>query len=104
MTAREASIKIETHKLDAAKQDVMARKMALKSKKTKGTGPSELLGDTEATLEALQALIEVFEKKLTLIETLPANTKVKPEYPSGTASRRVKTVLEDLEEREIMED
>jgi len=102
--ARKASIKIETYKLDVAKQEVMARKMALQSKKAKGGDPSELLGYTEETMEALQSLIEMFEKKLTLIETIPDNAKPRPEHPSSrTASRRVETVPEDLEEGEIME-
>ncbi|MCJ1248486.1 hypothetical protein MMC30_005704 [Trapelia coarctata] len=100
---RKASIKIETLKLDAAKEHVMNRKMVLKVKKAKGGDPSELLGYTEATMDALQNLIEVFEKKLTLIETIPEITKVKPDYPTKKSSRKVETVLEDLEEGEIME-
>lgn len=98
---KKASIKIETHKLDAAKQDLMTRKRALKSKKDQGGDPSELLGITQDTMQVAESLIEMFERKLTLIESIAVNTKPTPKHGSAPPARRVGTVLE---EGEILED
>ena len=92
-----ASLKLITVRLDSAKQTIVATKIELKGKIDAGREPSELVGTMDETMKAVDNILEIFQRALTLHENVPA----KPVHPSVMPERKAKTVragLSNIEE------